>query len=140
MVAHVQESKVSVDRVEDFLNEEETEKYSQMRQSRQTSLQDTKIALENATLTWGAKPTSGQDGTDAFRLINVNVEFRIGKLNVIAGPTGSGKTSLLMALLGEMKLLSGQVRIPGGFVRQELRPDPATGLTESVAYCAQQAW
>lgn len=137
MVAHVQESKVSVDRVEKFLDEQETEKYVQMRKSRRISLPTTRIALENATLTWG---TSALDATEAFRLIDVNVDFAIGKLNVIAGPTGSGKTSLLMSLLGEMHLLSGNVYIPGGSVRQELRPDPLTGLTESVAYCAQQAW
>ena len=137
MVAHVQESKVSVDRVEKFLEEEETEKYVQMRQSRRRSLPQTRIALENATLTWG---TTTADATDAFRLINVSVDFVLGQLNVIAGPTGSGKTSLLMALLGEMQLLDGRVYIPGGSIRQDLRPDPVTGLTESVAYCAQQAW
>ncbi|KAK5046300.1 hypothetical protein LTR84_008443 [Exophiala bonariae] len=137
MVAHVQESKVSVDRVEEFLDEEETEKYVQLRQSRRASRHVTRIALEQATLSWG---TTGPDDTSAFRLINVDVEFSIGQLNVIAGPTGSGKTSLLMALLGEMQLLGGNVYIPGGSVRQDLRPDPATGLTESVAYCAQQAW
>lgn len=137
MVARVQESKVSVDRVEEFLNEEETEKYAQLRQSKDLLDGGTRIALRQATLTWGSK---GPDASEAFRLIDVDVDFVIGKLNVIAGPTGSGKTSLLMALLGEMKLVDGHVYIPGGFVRQELRPDPMTGLTESVAYCAQQAW
>ncbi|KAL2398676.1 ABC transporter 7 [Exophiala dermatitidis] len=137
MVAHVQESKVSVDRVEKFLEEEETEKYIQLRQSRRFSVPCTRIALEDATLTWG---TAGPDGPDSFRLININVDFEIGKLSVIAGPTGSGKTSLLMALLGEMQLVHGHVYIPGGYARQELRPDPSTGLTDSVAYCAQQAW
>ncbi|KAK4945550.1 Transporter of the ATP-binding cassette (ABC) [Elasticomyces elasticus] len=137
MVAHIQESKVSVDRVEQFLDEEETEKYSQLRYGRRRSLPTTRIALDNATLTWS---TSSSDAAEAFRLINANVDFPIGQLSVIAGPTGSGKTSLLMALLGEMKLLRGNVYIPGGSVRQDLRPDTITGLTESVAYCAQQAW
>lgn len=137
MVAHIQESKVSVDRVERFLEEDETEKYQQLRQSRRRSLPATRIALENATLTWSASPS---DATEAFRLINMSVDFPIGQLSVIAGPTGSGKTSMLLALLGEMQLLSGSVYIPGGSVRQDLRPDPITGLTESVAYCAQQAW
>jgi ABC-type multidrug transport system fused ATPase/permease subunit len=141
MVAHVQDSKVSVDRVDQFLNEEDTEKYMQLRKSKTLGNGETKIALEDATLTWGSKKdSSGLASLDSFRLININADFQIGRLNVIAGPTGSGKTSLLMALLGEMTLLKGNVRIPGGSVRQELRPDPLTGLTESVAYCAQQAW
>ena len=141
MVAHVQDSKVSVDRVDQFLNEEDTEKYMQLRKSKTLGNGETKIALEDATLSWGSKKdSSGLASLDSFRLININTDFQIGRLNIIAGPTGSGKTSLLMALLGEMTLLKGNVRIPGGSIRQELRPDPLTGLTESVAYCAQQAW
>lgn len=141
MVAHIQESKVSVDRVEDFMNEEETDKYIQLRDSRMDEAEP-RIAILEATLTWGAKPTLDKRDTTAesFRLININVEFAVGALNIIAGPTGSGKTSLLMALLGEMKLMDGHVFLPGGSVRQDLRPDPETGLTESVAYCAQQPW
>lgn len=142
MIAHVQEAKVSVDRVEEFLNEEETEKYLRLRQTKLMDEGSPKIALEHATLSWtaGAETSSKGSTIGAFRLINMDVNFELGRLSVIAGPTGSGKTSLLMALLGEMKLLHGEVRVPGGSIRQNLRPDPSTGLTESVAFCAQQAW
>lgn len=142
MIAHVQESKVSLDRVDRYLNEEETEKYNQLTDSNVTG-GPPKISLEKATLTWGStKPASGVlGGSDAFRLIGVDISFRVGKLNIIAGPTGSGKTSLLMALLGEMRLLEGRVYLPGGLSnRVELPVDPQTGLMESVAYCAQEAW
>ncbi|PGH04299.1 hypothetical protein AJ79_07146 [Helicocarpus griseus UAMH5409] len=145
MIAHVQESKASIDRVEEFLNEEETEKYSQLRSNDHLDTPP-RIALENATLSWGSpvkakRATEGDDVVESFRLINMNVSFHIGKVNIIAGPTGSGKTSLLMALLGEMTLVEGSVYLPGGTSdRADLRADPATGLTESVAYCAQEAW
>ncbi|KKY19239.1 putative atp-dependent bile acid permease [Phaeomoniella chlamydospora] len=140
MVAHVQETKVSVDRVDKFLKEEETEKYVQIHEARKIC-PDPKIALKEASLTWGPKASPlDRKESDAFRLINVNVEFELGGLNIIAGPTGSGKTSLLMALLGEMKLLEGEVFIPGGRSRETLQPDPETGLVEAVAYAAQQAW
>lgn len=145
MVAHVQESKVSLDRVDKYLNEEETEKYDQLRDSNID--RPSQIGLENATLTWGTTslrpeaPSSSDSGADAFRLINVNVNFPIGRLSIIAGPTGSGKTSLLMALLGEMRLVEGRVHLPGGMAsRTELPVDPETGLIDSVAYCAQEAW
>ncbi|KAJ9192292.1 hypothetical protein DTO164E3_8431 [Paecilomyces variotii] len=143
MVAHVQESKVSIDRVEKYLNEDETEKYDQLRDSVEGP---PKIALERATLTWAAPKKdshdrSGENIADSFRLINLDVSFQIGKLNVIAGPTGSGKTSLLMALLGEMNLIEGKVYLPGGGrSRAEIPLDPETLLTESVAYCAQEPW
>ncbi|KAJ5099727.1 hypothetical protein N7532_006728 [Penicillium argentinense] len=145
MVAHVQESKVSLDRVDKYLNEEETGKYDQLRDS-SASEGPTKIGIEKATLTWGttkSKPqdSSSADGADAFRLINIDVEFPIGRLSIIAGPTGSGKTSLLMGLLGEMRIVEGRIYLPGGMSnRSDLPVDPETGLIDSVAYCAQEAW
>ena len=139
MIAHVQESKVSVDRVEEFLNEDETEKYEQLAKEKGKPA-DPIIGFDRATLTWGGKDTQDANGQRAFRMIDMDVRFLVGRLNIIAGPTGSGKTSLLMALLGEMTLVQGSVYLPGGRSREELRTDPETGLSESIAYCAQQAW
>ena len=139
MIAHVQESKVSVDRVEEFLNEEETEKYDQLAGERREEGNPV-IGFDRATLTWGSKNSQTSDGHKAFRMIDMDLRFSIGRLNIIAGPTGSGKTSLLMALLGEMTLVQGSVYLPSGQSREELEKDPETGFTESVAYCAQQAW
>jgi len=140
MIAHVQESKVSVDRVEEFLNEEETEKYEQLQHDNVDEEGNKLIGFKNATFSWGGKEQSEVDVSEAFRLMDLNIRFEIGKLNIIAGPTGSGKTSLLMALLGEMTIIKGKVFLPGGYSREEVPIDPVTGLTESVAYCAQQAW
>lgn len=140
MIAHVQESAVSVNRVEEFLNEEETEKYEQLRHGGIDEEGNEMIGFKNATLSWGTKEVITEDSTAAFRLMDIDIKFAIGKLNIIAGPTGSGKTSLLMALLGEMTMIRGKVYLPGGYSREDVRPDPETGLTESVAYCAQQAW
>ncbi|KAL9101333.1 MAG: hypothetical protein Q9163_003401 [Psora crenata] len=140
MVAHVQESKVSVDRIEEFLNEDETEKYEQLSHERGDGDPEVVIGFDNATLTWGSKDARSADAQKAFHMIDLDVRFMIGRLNIVAGPTGSGKTSLLMALLGEMTLLHGSVYLPHGRSREELVPDSETGLTESIAYCAQQAW
>ncbi|KAL2068191.1 hypothetical protein VTL71DRAFT_16289 [Oculimacula yallundae] len=141
MIAHVQESKVSVDRVEEFLNEEETEKYEQLQHDNLDEDGDQMIGFKNATFSWGAKQDPADETiSSSFRLMDMDIKFEIGKLNIIAGPTGCGKTSLLMALLGEMTLIKGKVFLPGGYSREDVRPDPETGLTESVAYCAQQAW
>ena len=140
MLAHVLETKVSVDRIEEFLNEEETEKYSQLLQVNDPDSGETLIGVRKATFVWGAKDAHKNDGSKAFRMIDLDIKFLVGQLNIIAGPTGSGKTSLLMALLGEMTLVDGSVMLPSGNSREDLRLNPATGLTESVAYCAQQAW
>lgn len=141
MVAHVQESKVSIGRVEEFLNEDETGKYEQLTQTSEPNQEDRPvIGFDHATLSWGGQDSSNHDGQTAFRMINMDLRFQVGGLNIIAGPTGSGKTSMLMALLGEMTLLGGRVHLPCGGSREDVAPSPDTGLTESIAYCAQQAW
>ncbi|KAF8428575.1 hypothetical protein EV426DRAFT_584868 [Tirmania nivea] len=142
MITNVLQTKVSVDRVEEFLNEEETEKYHQLKPLPEDEEgPHPLIGFRNGTFTWGTKSTMNETGsTSAFTLRDLNVTFVPERLNIIAGPTGSGKTSMLMALLGEMTLLEGRVYLPGSHSREDLYPNPVTGLTESVAYCAQQAW
>jgi ABC-type multidrug transport system fused ATPase/permease subunit len=137
MVAHVQESKVSVDRVEEYLSEPETDKFFQLQRQEYDDNGDPLIGFNSGTFSWGSK---GDSETDAFKLLDLDFFFQPGQLNVIVGPTGSGKTSMLMALLGEMTLLGGFVHLPGAKSREDAKPDRATGLTESIAYCAQQAW
>lgn len=134
MTAIVIQSKVSLDRISDFLNEEETTKYEQLEHEEGISASAPLIGFEKATFAWNSK--SAKD----FKLRDIDVAFKPGKLNVIVGPTGSGKTSLLLALLGEMEHVSGKVFLPGIIPRDDLVVDPRTGLTESIAYCSQGAW
>lgn len=62
------------------------------------------IGFRNASFTWtpDASPTSSSPSSQFRLTIPGKLEFARGKINLIIGPTGSGKTSLLMALLGEM--------------------------------------
>ena len=69
----------------------------------------------------------------------VTISFVLNGLNVIRGPTGSGKTSLLLALIGEMNLLEGRINYPGDPYPKAPVPGPHL-FTKGVAYCAQQAW
>ncbi|KAJ4251970.1 Transporter of the ATP-binding cassette (ABC) [Fusarium torreyae] len=140
MFAHVQETKVSIDRVEEFLTEDETDKYIQLGLDNVDENGVRRIGFRDATLTWGSKDTIAEDSSRAFRLMDLNIDFQIGKLNIIAGPTGSGKTSMLMGLLGEMTLIEGGVFCPGGRSREDVHPDPETGLANTIAYVAQSAW
>lgn len=132
MTSYVVQSKVSLDRIGDFLNEEETSKYEQLGQT--PGPNSPAFGFEEASFAWNLKSEND------FKLRDINIDFKEGKLNVIIGPTGSGKTSLLLALLGEMDLISGKVFLPGIISRDHLVIDPRTGLTDSVAYCSQSAW
>lgn len=132
MTSYVVQSKVSLDRIGEFLDEEETSKYEQLGQT--PSPNSPTVGFEEASFAWNLKSEND------FKLRDLNIDFKEGKLNVVIGPTGSGKTSLLLALLGEMDLISGKVFLPGIISRDHLVVDPRTGLTDSVAYCSQSAW
>lgn len=77
------------------------------------------IAFDNATVAWPRVQDTDipEEGTEEQReahsiLRNATLDFPIGKLSVISGKTGSGKSLLLAALLGEVKLLGGTIRLP----------------------------
>ena len=149
MITNVIQSKVSLDRVDEFLREEETEKYSTAIKRRKSSIhrRGNIAQFDNATFTWASRTEIEKEGNNdpaaiaqlAFQLRDISIEFPSDALTLIVGPTGSGKTSLLMALLGELSLLKGSVYLPC-IPREEILEDPELGLTDTVAYCAQQAW
>ncbi|CAE6465597.1 unnamed protein product [Rhizoctonia solani] len=58
-----------------------------------------------------------------FKLKDINMSLPRGQLCAIVGPVGSGKSSLLQGLIGEMRRESGSVTFGG-----------------SVGYCPQTAW
>lgn len=128
MLSFVIQSKVSLDRVDEFLKEEDTNKYIQL----DVATNGDKLAFEDATIAWDSESTS-------FKLRNLNIDFKIGKLNVVIGPTGSGKTSLLMGLLGEMQLTSGRIIVPSLTARHNLSNN-INDIVNSIAYCSQAAW
>ena len=52
-------------------------------------------------------------GGDDAVLVGVSVEVGVGEFVAVGGRVGSGKTSLLLALLGEMRMLQGSYTIRG---------------------------
>ncbi|KAJ2800586.1 Transporter of the ATP-binding cassette (ABC), partial [Coemansia guatemalensis] len=104
----------------------------------------TELGVSSPAIATMSSSNYGASADEAFELRNLTVSFPVGKLSIIAGPTGSGKTSMLMALLGEMLLVDGQVMVPGAaFDAHSVLGDEAQdpfALHESVAYVAQQAW
>ncbi|KAF9150322.1 hypothetical protein BG015_007856, partial [Linnemannia schmuckeri] len=73
---------------------------------------------------------------ERFKLKNLSVDFPVGKLSVIVGPTGSGKSAMLLALLGELDRLEGNHFMPR--LDYERRASHAEG--SGIAYVAQTAW
>lgn len=138
MIIHVLQAKVSIDRVESFLGEEETAKYSLLKQP--SSPDDPVIGFKNATFTWAGQSEMEAANGNVFQLENLNIDFPVGKLSLICAPTGAGKSSILMALLGEMNCLGGSAFLPSPKDRNKAFFDSRTGLANCVAYVAQSAW
>nr|XP_054751164.1 ATP-binding cassette sub-family C member 9-like [Lytechinus pictus]XP_054751165.1 ATP-binding cassette sub-family C member 9-like [Lytechinus pictus] len=79
---------------------------------------DVAVKLVNASFTW--------DSDSNLPIISrANVEIPAGKLTMVVGQVGSGKSSLISAILGEMTTMSGSVMF---------------GSKSSIAYAAQKAW
>jgi ABC-type multidrug transport system fused ATPase/permease subunit len=54
-----------------------------------------------------AEPSAAE--TPVFRLQDINVQFPRGATTLVAGKFGSGKTLLLLAMLGEARLVEGKI-------------------------------
>ncbi|KAK0200579.1 hypothetical protein DFS33DRAFT_1362775 [Desarmillaria ectypa] len=77
----------------------------------------------------------GQPLDHKFELRDISVLFPEGELSIITGPTASGKTALLMAVLGEMTLLSGRIIM----AKDRSRIDEH-GNMHAISYAAQAPW
>ncbi|KAF8900175.1 ABC protein [Gymnopilus junonius] len=85
--------------------------------------QEFAIQVDNATFEWEESPSRNGENFTPFRVESINMCIPRGCLVGIVGPVGSGKSSLLLGLVGEMKKITGSVTFGG-----------------RVAYCAQTAW
>ena len=106
------------------------------------------LEVENASFTWDSPPPDEgkeqkgkkKDRSDTpkleptsepkevkeeslFKLKQIDFKVPRGQLLAIVGAVGSGKTSLLQGLTGDMRKTEGSVRFGG-----------------SLAYCSQSAW
>ncbi|KAG9045107.1 hypothetical protein FS842_001253 [Serendipita sp. 407] len=87
-------------------------------------LQEETVAIAN--LESAERSVSRSRGNRSFKLQDLNVSLPIGKLTLVTGITGAGKTAFLVGLLGEMSLLKGKVHLDKS--------------NHKVAYCAQLSW
>ncbi|KAI9506823.1 P-loop containing nucleoside triphosphate hydrolase protein [Coemansia spiralis] len=77
--------------------------------------------------------SDNRDNNGSFSLNNIDVQFPAGRLSILAGPTGSDKSSLLSALIGEMTNSNSKYR--------DIIELSNKGLEiHNIAYVAQEGW
>ncbi|KAJ7600411.1 multidrug resistance-associated ABC transporter [Mycena floridula] len=118
--------KVSLDRMNNFVHDAPLlDQYSD--DSLEQEVNPEVIGFRQATFSWSPL---AENASKQFQLrIDDELVFEKNTVNLLIGPTGSGKTSMLMALLGEMHFSKSG---PGAY-----HSLPRNG---GVAYCAQNPW
>ncbi|CAO3650117.1 unnamed protein product [Cunninghamella blakesleeana] len=162
---------VSIRRIEKYLHEKEIEPSSH------TNVNNTiVIGFKNATIAYKLHKTTTnpsslplsslfdstaktlitsnineeENNSDGFVLKDLNLEFPNDDLSIICGKTGSGKSLMMLSLLGEAFVLEGQVSCPRSSIADSVSEDYKLIeeyiaeenwiLNHAVAYVAQTAW
>ena len=125
---------ISVERIERYLNSPEIA----------VNTNDApNISFENASIAWPSDEEK-EAGDERYVLRNVNISFPEKELSVVSGKTGTGKSLMLAAILGEVDVLSGKINVPRPPVTRERRDHLATKdnwiIPSSVAFVAQIPW
>uniref|UniRef100_A0A8C2ZIU4 ATP-binding cassette, sub-family C (CFTR/MRP), member 9 n=1 Tax=Cyclopterus lumpus TaxID=8103 RepID=A0A8C2ZIU4_CYCLU len=93
------------------------------RQLRPTETEDVAVKVSNGFFTWGSNLST---------LSDINIRIPTGQLTMIVGQVGCGKSSLLLAMLGEMQTIDGRV-----YWSKKVTP---SCNRYSVAYATQKSW
>ncbi|KAJ4810045.1 Multidrug resistance protein ABC transporter family isoform 1 [Rhynchospora pubera] len=118
LVSMMTQTKVSIDRIQDFLSKNNQKKLSCMANT--TLVENIAIEIEAGEYTWEADSRLNKSTLKIDRKISIMKGDKVA----VCGPVGSGKTSLLCSIIGEMSRMTGA----GGRV------------FGSQAYAPQSAW
>lgn len=117
MITGLVQASVSIKRINNYMRATELEEKNVTKDTSQAGREDKcAVKLNKASFTWNEEASEPT-------LKEIDVEIKKGSLVAIVGTVGSGKSSLLAAMLGEIDKTEGQAFING-----------------RVAYVAQQAW
>lgn len=116
VITAIVEASVAVGRLTSYFTAEELQPDAVIAKEPALHIGDDSVKVRDASFTWDRKESKRC-------LENIDFEARKGELSCIVGRVGSGKSSLLQAMLGDIWKIHGEIVLHG-----------------SVAYVAQQPW
>lgn len=119
VVSSLVEAQVSLERMHKFLHGDDLQADAVIKLPATSKVGDLAVEIDNASFLYG-KPKSD---TTKPALSSINLTARKGHLDCIVGKVGSGKSSVIQAILGDLYKVQGTVKIYG-----------------NVAYVAQVPW
>ena len=123
MLVFLIQCNVSLKRINKFMNNEEIDPFAVSHEESSNA-----VEIDNASFHWDMEsPTVLKD---------INIKIPKGSLTAIVGTVGSGKSSLLSALLGELHKVQGRVNTNGriAYVPQQAWIQNST-LKENITFC-----
>ena len=133
LMTDVMDCWISMKRIDKYLKGPEISKVTK---------NNTEVAFENASLAWPVDEETPE--AERFVLRNVDFTFPKGELSVISGKTGTGKSLMLAAILGESDLLAGSIYTPDAPTLDERQDQKANRdnwiLPASIAFVGQIPW
>ncbi|KAH0834256.1 hypothetical protein J3R83DRAFT_11612 [Lanmaoa asiatica] len=162
-IVQINQTGVALKRIETYLGEEEvTEQVSSIKHTRvpaDSLVTDDGLAIDGGTFKWNEVPEQEIKGAGdwqekwqcqewqvdrkwqpeiedhKFELADISVRFPEGELTLITGPTASGKSALLLALLGEMTITNGRL-----IMSKNTSKIDEYGNMHAISYAAQSPW
>ena len=130
LIMQMLEAATSATRIERYFEEQEMTCYTKVANT---------VSFADASIAWPADLSNAAFG---FMLRELSLSFPTNELSMISGKTGSGKSLLLAAILGEAASLSGVIRIPKpGPERYHTNTHLQTWIIpEAIAFVAQVPW
>lgn len=116
VITSIVESMVAVGRLTSYLTAEELQPDAVITREPALHNGDVSLRIGDASFTWNRNESQKC-------LESIQFEARKGELSCVVGRVGSGKSSLLQAILGDIWKINGEVVVHG-----------------SIAYVAQQPW
>jgi ABC-type multidrug transport system fused ATPase/permease subunit len=107
-----------------------------------------RIEMNHGNFLWATsqEPLNGEVAPpESPALCNVNLKVEPGEIVAVVGSTGSGKSALVKALLGELApvpkmLVVNSSGVTNSSLTEELMMRPEVTMHGNIGYCSQEAW